>query len=138
MTRCDTVARHELITRASANAKVESFAPLIRTSSATLHLPLLRERAAVNVVATDPEKSYREILDQAQAQHQTIIEAVVAHDPGRLRRGAAPHSANTPPRTPLSLSPRIAFPSTLAGAEVTGATNNTSTITGAADGIERP
>lgn len=94
---------HELIALASRNAKVVSFAPLIRTSSAVLYLPLVREQAAVNLVAADPGKSYQAILAQAQTQHREIVEAIVARDAKGAEEVARRHIQRT-----LRLAPHFA------------------------------
>lgn len=93
---------HELIAQASDNVKVQSFGSLIRTSSAVLYLPLQRENAQANLVAADPEKSYKEILDQAQIQHREIVEAIVARDPEEAESAARRHIRRT-----LSLAPHF-------------------------------
>lgn len=93
---------HEVIADASGNAKVRSFAPLIRTSSAALYLPLTRENAAVNLVAADPGKSYQQILDIAQTQHREIADAILARDPERAEAVARRHIQRT-----LALAPHF-------------------------------
>ena len=91
---------HELIASASNNAKVQSFGSLIRTSSAVLYLPLQSGNSPVNVAAVNPEKSYKEILDQAQIQHHEIVEAIVARNPDDAESAARRHIQRT-----LSLAP---------------------------------
>ncbi len=86
---------HELFALASGNAKVQSFASLIRTSSAMLYLPLVRETAAANLAAANPENTYKEVLDQAQAQHKDILDAVVARKPGVAEEEARRHIQRT-------------------------------------------
>jgi GntR family transcriptional regulator, vanillate catabolism transcriptional regulator len=86
---------HEMIASASRNTKVESFAPLIRTSSAALYLPLNREHAATNLLAEDSTRTYKEILDQAQAQHREIVEAILARDPEAAEAAARRHIQRT-------------------------------------------
>lgn len=86
---------HELFALASGNAKVQSFASLIRTSSAMLYLPLVRETAAANLTAANPNNTYKEILDQAQAQHRDIFEAVVARKPTAAEQEARRHIQRT-------------------------------------------
>jgi GntR family transcriptional regulator of vanillate catabolism len=86
---------HELFALASGNAKVQSFASLIRTSSAMLYLPLVREVAAANLAAANPDNTYKEVLDQAQAQHRDILEAVVARRPAAAEEEARRHIQRT-------------------------------------------
>lgn len=86
---------HELFALASGNAKVQSFASLIRTSSAMLYLPLVRETAAANLAAANPDNTYKEFLDQAQAQHRDILEAVVERKPGAAEEEARRHIQRT-------------------------------------------
>jgi GntR family transcriptional regulator of vanillate catabolism len=92
-------AFHELIAEASGNSKVRSFAPLIRTSSAVLYLPLIRETSE----ATLATQTYKQILDEAQSQHQQIFEAVVAGDPEAAQDAARRHIQRT-----LRLAPQFA------------------------------
>ncbi|MGE2692499.1 GntR family transcriptional regulator [Mycolicibacterium pulveris] len=86
---------HELFALASGNARVQSFSSLIRTSSAMLYLPLVRETAAANLTAANPNNTYKEILDQAQAQHKSILEAVVARKPEAAEQEARRHIQRT-------------------------------------------
>jgi GntR family transcriptional regulator, vanillate catabolism transcriptional regulator len=88
-------AFHELIASASRNSKVQSFAPLIRSSSAALYLPLNREHAAINLLAEDPTRPYKHVLDQAQAQHREIVEAILARDPETAEAAARRHIQRT-------------------------------------------
>lgn len=91
---------HALFALASGNARVQSFASMIRTSSAMLYLPLVRETAAANLAAANPENTYKEFLDEAQAQHKSILEAVVER-----RAGAAEEEARRHIRRTLRLAP---------------------------------
>jgi GntR family transcriptional regulator, vanillate catabolism transcriptional regulator len=86
---------HEMIAYASRNAKVESFTPLIRTSSAALYLPLNREHAATNLLVEGTARTYKEILDQALAQHREIVEAILARDPEAAEAAARRHIQRT-------------------------------------------
>ncbi|WP_063129744.1 GntR family transcriptional regulator [Nocardia fusca] len=94
---------HELIATASGNSKVQSFCPLIRTSTAALYLPMNRERGAANLLAAQPTKSYKDILDEAQVQHSEILEAIVARDPETAEAAARRHIRRT-----ISLTPHFA------------------------------
>ncbi len=86
---------HELFALASGNAKVQSFASLIRTSSAMLYLPLVRDIAAKNLAAANPDKTYKKFLDDAQAQHRDILEAVVERKPAAAEDEARRHIQRT-------------------------------------------
>lgn len=86
---------HELFALASGNAKVQSFASLIRTSSAMLYLPQVRETAAANLAAANPENTYKEFLDEAQAQHKDILDAVVERKPNVAEVEARRHIQRT-------------------------------------------
>lgn len=86
---------HELFALASGNNKVQSFSSLIRTSSAMLYLPLVREIAAENLVAANPDNSYKEFLDQAQVQHREILDAVVERNPSAAEAAARRHIQRT-------------------------------------------
>lgn len=86
---------HELFALASGNAKVQSFSSLIRTSSAMLYLPQVRETAAANLAAANPENTYKEFLDQAQAQHKDILDAVLARKPSVAEAEARRHIQRT-------------------------------------------
>lgn len=93
---------HELFALVSGNPKVQSFASLIRTSSAMLYLPLVREATFANLTAAIPGKSYKEFLDEAQAQHQEILDAVIERKPGAAEAAARRHIQRT-----LSLAPHF-------------------------------
>ena len=95
-------AFHELIADASKNSKVRAFAPLIRTSSAVLYLPLIRKSTEAHLVA-DPTKSYEQILDEAQTQHRQIFDAILARDPDGAEDAARRHIQRT-----LRLAPQFA------------------------------
>jgi GntR family transcriptional regulator, vanillate catabolism transcriptional regulator len=86
---------HELIALASGNTKVQSFASLIRTSSAMLYLPLTRESARENLAAESPERSFDQVLDAAQVQHREIVEAILARDPEAAEAAARRHIRRT-------------------------------------------
>ncbi len=86
---------HELFALASGNTKVQSFASLIRTSSAMLYLPLVREATAANLGAASPDNSYKELLDDAQEQHRRILEAVVERKPAAAEEEARRHIQRT-------------------------------------------
>ncbi|TPG32457.1 GntR family transcriptional regulator [Mycolicibacterium hodleri] len=86
---------HEMIAVASHNTKVQSFAPLIRTSSAALYMPLNRAHAEASLLAEDPAKSYKQILDESQVQHREIIEAILAREPAAAEAAARHHIQRT-------------------------------------------
>lgn len=86
---------HELIARASGNTRVQSFASLIRTSSAVLYLPLERQTALDNLLAEDPDRSYRQILDEAQVQHREVVDAIIDGDPEAAEAAARRHIQRT-------------------------------------------
>lgn len=94
---------HELFALASGNAKVQSFASLIRTSAAMLYLPLVRDAILANLMAANPGKSYKEFLDEAQAQHREILDAVLERKPGAAEAAARRHIQRT-----LCLAPHFA------------------------------
>jgi GntR family transcriptional regulator of vanillate catabolism len=85
---------HELIAHASRNAKVQSFEPLIRTSSAALYLPIAREHGQANLPA-DADKTYAGILAESQAQHREILAAILSGDPRAAESAARQHIART-------------------------------------------
>ena len=86
---------HELIALVSRNSKVQSFASLIRTSSAALYMPLNRANAEANLLAAGVAKSYKEILDQSQVQHKDIVDAILARDPTAAEDAARRHIQRT-------------------------------------------
>lgn len=86
---------HELIANASRNTKVQSFVPLILTSTAALYMPRIRKHAASKLHAADPAKAYQEILDEAQVQHQEIADAILARDPEGAEAAARRHIQRT-------------------------------------------
>lgn len=86
---------HELIAQASGNARVQSFASLIRTSSAALYMPLQRETALANLLVEDPNRSYKQILDEAQIQHREVIDAIVDRNPDAAEAAARRHIQRT-------------------------------------------
>lgn len=86
---------HELFALASGNAKVQSFASLIRTSSAMLYLPLVRDIAAANLTAANPDNTYKSLLDHAQEQHRNIFDAVVGRRPAAAEEEARRHIQRT-------------------------------------------
>lgn len=86
---------HELIARASGNAKVESFIPLIRTSSAGLYLPVAREHTQKNMLAANPDKTYKDILSESNAQHREILAAIACGDPQEAEAAARQHIQRT-------------------------------------------
>jgi GntR family transcriptional regulator of vanillate catabolism len=86
---------HELIALASGNARLESFLPLIRTSSAALYLPVGREHAQKNLLAANPDKTYKDILNDSDAQHHEIIAAILTGDPEAAEAVARRHIHRT-------------------------------------------
>ncbi|WP_155948637.1 GntR family transcriptional regulator [Mycobacterium sp. URHB0044] len=86
---------HELIALASGNARLESFVPLIRTSSAALYLPIGREHAQKNLLAANPDKTYKDILNDSDAQHHEIIAAIMTGDPQVAEAVARRHIQRT-------------------------------------------
>ena len=86
---------HELIAQASGNTKVQSFASLIRTSSAALYLPLTREATSRNVAALEPDKTWLEVLERAHVQHREILDCITSGDAEGAEAAARAHIRRT-------------------------------------------
>lgn len=93
---------HELIARASRNTKVESFLPLIRTSSAALYMPVIRKLMAEKVETIEQDASFKEALLEAQRQHREILHAILERNPEKAEEAARSHIQRT-----LHLSPQL-------------------------------
>lgn len=93
---------HELIALASRNSKVETFIPLIRSSSAALHMPAIRNVMAENVESVGEDATFKEALLEAQRQHKEILKAILERNQKKAENAARVHIQRT-----LQLAPQL-------------------------------
>lgn len=86
---------HELIAVMSGNARILTFGPLIRASSAALSMPLDRMLAARFPAAATPERSQQEIDAGSHRQHCAIFSAIVEGDAAEAEATARNHIRRT-------------------------------------------
>ena len=86
---------HATIAEAAGNPRLESFLPLIRTSSAALYLPFIGDPSAIALMKEGKMLRHSETMEKAQTAHEAILDAIVDRDPRAAERAARWHIQQT-------------------------------------------
>lgn len=86
---------HELIAQASGNVGLESVLPVIRTSSAAMHLPILGEPGNLEIEHEGRTQDLRSLLTGADSDHETILDLIIAGDASGADQAAQDHVRRT-------------------------------------------
>ena len=88
-------AFHAFFLERSGNTQLHSLVPLVRTSSAALHLPFLDSPETVQLPVNGTMKSHKDLLDETQESHLGILEAVLAGKGAHAEKVARRHIVRT-------------------------------------------
>src|SRR5262249_30104905 len=86
---------HALIAESTDNPQVAMCLPLIRVSSAALHLPFIQEASAAKVGTAAPRTTHGESRERAQRHHEEIVDAIASGDQRKAEAAARRHIAQT-------------------------------------------